>query len=70
MSEFFFCIYDDISKFEGTTQRSVWSSAPSLVFSAASLVAAAVTLGLPETRGVALPDTVAHVESHAFTRRR
>ncbi|XP_064102946.1 organic cation transporter protein-like [Macrobrachium nipponense] len=39
--------------------------APSLVFGATSMVAAVVTLTLPETQGVALPDTVASLEERA-----
>ncbi|XP_071547685.1 organic cation transporter protein-like isoform X2 [Panulirus ornatus] len=50
--------------------RNVYSSAPSMVFSVASLVAAVVTFGLPETRDVGLPDTITHVESHSLSPRR
>ncbi|XP_066939241.1 organic cation transporter protein-like isoform X2 [Macrobrachium rosenbergii] len=39
--------------------------APSLVFGATSIVAAVATLTLPETQGVALPDTVASLEERA-----
>ncbi|XP_068233850.1 organic cation transporter protein-like [Palaemon carinicauda] len=36
--------------------------APSVVFGAASVVAGLATLALPETQGVALPDTIEHLE--------
>ncbi|XP_050687790.1 organic cation transporter protein-like [Eriocheir sinensis] len=38
---------------------------PSVVFGAASLVAGAATLGLPETGGTSLPDTITQLEDRA-----
>ncbi|XP_047493229.1 organic cation transporter protein-like isoform X1 [Penaeus chinensis] len=39
--------------------------APSVVFGVSSIVAGLATLALPETLGVALPDTIAHLEERA-----
>ncbi|XP_042889424.1 solute carrier family 22 member 6-like, partial [Penaeus japonicus] len=43
-------------------QGSTYPWAPSVVFGVASLIAGLATLALPETLGVALPDTIAHLE--------
>ncbi|XP_037786215.1 organic cation transporter protein-like [Penaeus monodon] len=41
---------------------SAYPASPSIVFGVASLLAGTATLALPETLGVALPDTIAHLE--------
>ncbi|KAG0724616.1 Solute carrier family 22 member 1 [Chionoecetes opilio] len=42
---------------------STWSAAPPIIFGCACLIASALTLMLPETRGAALYDTVAALEA-------